>query len=341
MHTFGQLLKLHIYGSSHGPEVGVLLDGVPAGIAINAMDFEHALEKRKPNLKGTTPRKESDRILIRSGVFEGYTTGVPILLSFYNENQRSEDYENQRSIPRPSHVDFVAHEKYKGYEDYRGGGAFSARLTVGIVAAGVVAKKIIANYLQWEKYEIKSEILQVGKEAEVDMGMAKAIEAKDSVGGLIKIQANGIPIGVGEPYFYGLDAAIAQAVFSIPAVKGLEFGKGFASLNMFGSEHNDAIINNKGETKTNHAGGVVGGLSNGNPLEFQVVFKPTSSTPQIQRSYNWKSKEVEEFSIKGRHDLCVSLRAPIILESITNWVLADLGILYKKIPYEASKNYNL
>ncbi|HZH87788.1 MAG TPA: chorismate synthase [Chitinophagaceae bacterium] len=341
MNTLGKQLKLHIYGASHGPEVGVLLEGVPAGILITFDDFQEAIARRQPTMRGSTPRKEKDRILIRSGLKSGLTTGAPILLSILNENIRSADYENQRAIPRPGHADWGAHVKYKGYEDYRGGGMFSARLTVGIVAAGVVAEKVIKHYLKWDAYQVSSKILQVGKYEDVEKGLEAAIAAKDSVGGKIQITIDGIPTGIGEPYFYGLDAALGQAIFSVPAVKGLEFGAGFDSLNMYGSEHNDAIIDATGATATQNAGGVVGGLSNGNPLQFQVVVKPTSSTPQVQNSYNWEEKKSMEFSIKGRHDLCVALRAPVILESITSWVLADLGLMYKELPYAPSKEYYL
>lgn len=341
MNIFGQHLKMHIYGTSHGPEVGVLLEGVPAGISLGKEDFLTAIERRKPTQKGTTPRKESDEIHIRSGVFKGFTTGTPILISFLNENTRSEDYESQRSFPRPGHADWAAHKKFLGFEDFRGGGAFSARLTVGLVAAGVVAQQIIDQYLDWTDFKIESKILKVGVFEHVEEGLAVAIAKKDSVGGVIQITAEGVPPGLGEPYFYGLDAAIAQAIFSIPAVKGLEFGAGFKSVEMFGSEHNDPILNEKGQTKTNHSGGVTGGLSNGNPLQFQVVLKPTSSTPQTQLTYDWHDQKIKNINIKGRHDLCVALRAPVILEAITMWVLADLGLMFKKLPNESKENYFL
>lgn len=341
MNILGKQLKMHIYGASHGPEVGVLLEGVPAGLLISYPDFQEAISRRQPSMRGTTPRKEEDRILIRSGLKNGLSTGAPILLSILNENIRSADYEDQRAIPRPGHADWGAHVKYKGYEDYRGGGMFSARLTVGIVAAGVIAEKVLKHYLKWDNYQVSSHILQVGKYKDVEEGLEAAIAAKDSVGGKIQVTIDGIPTGIGEPYFYGLDAALAQAIFSVPAVKGLEFGAGFDSLNMYGSEHNDVIMDETGTTATPHAGGVVGGLSNGNPLQFQVVVKPTSSTPKTQNSYDWKKKERVDFSIKGRHDLCVALRAPVILESITSWILADLGLLFKELPYATSDEYYL
>lgn len=341
MNLLGQYLKMHIYGTSHGPEVGVLLEGIPAGIALNKSDFKSAIDRRKPSMKGTTPRKEQDEVHIKSGVFEGFTTGMPLLISFFNENTRSKDYEQQRDIPRPGHADWAAHKKYKGFEDYRGGGAFSARLTVGMVAAGVVAQQVIHQYLDWNDFKISSKILQIGKFEDPIKGLEHAIAQKDSIGGKVQITAEGIPTGIGEPYFYGVDAAIAQAMFSIPAVKGLEFGAGFYSLNMLGSEHNDAIIEISGQTNTNHSGGVTGGLTNGNPLQFQVVLKPTSSTPQLQKSLDWMDKRVKEFKIKGRHDLCVALRAPVILEAATLWVLADLGFMFKQLPNESKEKYFL
>lgn len=341
MNIFGQYLKMHIYGTSHGPEVGVLLEGVPAGLSIHEDDFKENIERRKPKTKSTTPRKERDQIEIRSGVFNGKSTGTPILIAFKNEETRSEDYAKQRAVPRPGHADFNAHVKYRGYEDYRGGGAFSARLTVGIVAAGVIAEKVIKQYLKWENFKVKSTLLQVGKFEDIEEGIEDAIAKKDSVGGKINLTISGLPVGIGEPYFYGLDAAIAQAVFSVPAVKGLSFGKGFDSLDMYGSEHNDQILDEEGKTNTNHSGGVVGGLSNGNPLTFDVVLKPTSSTPKLQETYNWEEKKLVDFSVKGRHDLCVALRAPVILEAMTFWVLADLGMMNKNLPYEASEDYFL
>jgi chorismate synthase len=242
---------------------------------------------------------------------------------FKNGNTRSADYEKRREVPRPGHSDFVANKKFKGFEDYRGGGHFSGRLTVAIVAAGVVAKKCIERFSQ-KNITIESTLTEIGGEQDLDKGLQKAIEAKDSIGGIVECCVKNLPIGLGEPFFNSVESLISHAVFSIPAVKGIEFGAGFAAAKMFGSEHNDAIINTEGRTATNHAGGITGGISNGNDMVFRVVVKPTSSTPKEQQTLNMESGNVESFSVKGRHDLCIALRVPVILESVTAMVLADL-----------------
>jgi len=324
MNAFGTLLRVAIFGESHGACVGVTLDGVPAGIPIEVNDFLSDLERRKGGMqKGTTPRKEDDMPSLMSGVFNGFTTGAPLTILFGNNNTRSEDYEKQRAIPRPGHADVVAHEKFAGFEDFRGSGHFSARLTVGLVAAGVIAKKILKDI------DVKAYITEVGGETDIEKGLQKAIDAKDSVGGIIECIATNIPMGWGEPFWDNMESVLAHAMFAIPAVKGVEFGSGFQAAKMFGSEHNDAIVNAAGKTITNHAGGIVGGISNGNDIVFRIAVKPTSSTPKQQQSYNTETNEMETFSIKGRHDLCVALRAPVIVEAMTALVLADFKLLRK------------
>lgn len=283
------------------------------------------LERRKGGQKGTTPRKEDDHPIFKSGVFNGKTTGFPITILFENKNTRSEDYNKQRSIPRPGHADWVAHQKFGGFEDYRGGGHFSARLTAGIVAAGAIAKKLMSGV------NIKADVTEIGGEKDLERGLQKAIDAKDSVGGIVECRVSGLPVSLGEPYFDSIESVLSHIVFSIPAVRGVEFGTGFAAAKMFGSEHNDAIENSEGKTKTNHAGGVVGGISNGNELVFRLAIKPTSSTPKEQKSLNWDTGKTENFSVKGRHDLCVALRAPVIVEAVTAIVLADFMLLEQKI----------
>lgn len=318
MNSFGQLFKVNIFGESHGECVGITIDGVPAGLPITVEDFFADLERRKGGKqKGTTTREETDFPIIKSGVFKHKSTGFPITILFENNNIRTEDYEKQRSIPRPGHADFVAHEKFGGYEDYRGAGHFSARLTTGLVAAGVIAKKIIAPIV------IETNIKEIGGEVDIEKGLQKAIDAKDSVGGIIECVVKNMPIGLGEPYFNSLESLLAHILFSIPAVKGIEFGAGFHAAKMFGSQHNDAIENKQGKTTTNNAGGIVGGISNGNDVVFRLAIKPTSSTPKQQFSLNWHTQQMEHFSIKGRHDLCVALRAPVIVEAATAIVLAD------------------
>jgi len=312
--------------------VGVIVDGCPAGLPLTVEDFLPDLERRKGGIqKGTTPRKEDDLPIFKSGIFNNKTTGAPINILFENKNTRSGDYEKQRAVPRPGHADFVAHEKFGGNEDYRGGGHFSGRLTVALVAAGVIAKKILLISNHNHPVELKSSILEVGGETDIDKGLQKAIDAKDSVGGIVECRVRNLPTGLGEPFFDSVESVLSHAVFAIPAVRAIEFGTGFAAAKMFGSEHNDAIENINGKTKTNHAGGVVGGITNGNEFVFRIAIKPTSSTPKEQQTLNWDTKEMEPFSVKGRHDLCIALRVPVVLEAVTAMVLADLMMLEQKI----------
>jgi len=326
MNSFGRIFRISIFGESHGECVGITIDGCPAGLSLSAEDLSADLERRKGGKqKGTTPRQEEDYPIFKSGIFNGKTTGFPITILFENKNTRSEDYNKQRSIPRPGHADWVAHQKFGGNEDYRGGGHFSARLTAGIVAAGAIAKKLMNGII------IHAAVTEVGGDKDVEKGLQRAIDAKDSVGGIIECKVNGLPVGLGEPYFESVEASLANIIFSIPAVRGIEFGTGFAAAKMFGSEHNDAIMEMGGKTKTNHAGGVVGGITNGNELIFRIAIKPTSSTPKEQESLNWDTEQVEKFSIKGRHDLCVALRAPVIVEAVTALVLVDFMLLEQRI----------
>lgn len=323
MQKFGRIFSVSVFGESHGEAIGVTLEGVPAGLPISKEDFNADIERRKPGAKGTTPRVESDEPQIITGVFNGFATGAPLTILFTNQNTRSTDYEALRNFPRPGHADFVAKHKYKGFEDYRGGGHFSGRLTLLLVAAGVIAKKILKNI------DIQARIIEIGGETDIEKGLQKAIAQKDSIGGIIECTVHHVPIGWGEPFFDSMESVIAHAIFSIPAIKGIEFGAGFQAAKMFGSTHNDAILNLQGQTLTNHAGGIVGGISNGNPLVFRVVVKPTSSTPQIQHSLNLASGEVEEMRVKGRHDLCIALRAPVVVEAVTAMALADLYLIHR------------
>lgn len=324
MNHFGKIFTVQVFGESHGSAVGVTINGIPAGIAISIDDFSNDLLRRQGgNAKGTTPRKEDDIPNIISGCFNSYTTGTPLTILFENKNTRSTDYEQAKAIPRPGHADFVAHEKYKGYEDYRGGGHFSARITVGIVAAGVIAKKII------DFANINAAVTEIAGESDLESGLQKAIDAKDSVGGIVSCTTTGLPIGLGEPFWDSAESLLAHALFAIPAVKGIEFGAGFKAATMFGSEHNDSLIDSNGTTATNNAGGIVGGLTNGNTLTFRIAIKPTASTPKTQSSLNVQTEKIESFSVKGRHDLCIALRAPVIVEAVTAIVLADLWLIDK------------
>ena len=338
MNSFGRIFRISIFGESHGESVGIVMDGCPAGLSLNVEDFLPDLERRKGGTqKGTTPRQEEDLPIFKSGIFNNTTTGAPVTILFENKNIRSADYERQRDVPRPGHADFVAKAKAGGFEDYRGSGHFSGRLTVALVAAGVIAKKLM-NLIpgpspQAEKggVFVASKILEIGGETDLDKGLQKAIDNKDSIGGIIECRVNGLPVGLGEPFFDSVESLLGHIVFAIPAVRGIEFGTGFAAAKMFGSRHNDAIENMNGKTTTNHAGGVVGGLTNGNELVFRIAIKPTSSTPKEQTTLNWETEKVETVSVKGRHDLCIALRVPVILEAVTAIVLADLLLLEQRI----------
>ena len=365
MNGFGRLFRVTIFGESHGESAGVNIDGCPAGLPLMVEDFLEDMERRKGGTqKGTTPRKEDDLPIFKSGLFNGKTTGAPITILFENKNTRSGDYEKQRSVPRPGHADFVAHAKFGGHEDYRGGGHFSGRLTVCLVAVGVIAKKLLryrstiatrnnqpsalledSNNTKTQRnlsteadntadagISVTARILEIGGESDLDKGLQKAIDHKDSIGGIVECRVDGLPVGLGEPFFDSVESAVSHAVFAIPAVRGIEFGTGFAAARMFGAEHNDVIEDQTGKTTTNHAGGVVGGITNGNEFLFRIAIKPTSSTPKEQRTLNWETGAVENFSVKGRHDLCIALRVPVVLEAVTAMVLADMLMLEQRIP---------
>jgi len=339
MNSFGRIFRISIFGESHGESVGIVVDGCPAGMPLTIDDFLPDLERRKGGTqKGTTPRQEEDLPIFKSGLFNNKTTGAPITILFENKNIRSGDYEKQRDVPRPGHADFVAHKKFAGFEDYRGSGHFSGRLTVALVAAGVIAKKVLGLAKTSPQVTITSSILEIGGEKDPEKGLQKAIDEKDSIGGIIECRVNGLPIGLGEPFFDSAESMLSHIVFAIPAVRGIEFGTGFAAAKMFGSEHNDAIESMEGKTRTNHAGGIVGGLTNGNELVFRIAIKPTSSTPKEQNTLNWSTGKVENASVKGRHDLCIALRVPVILESVTAVVLADLIMLEQKTPRVILRN---
>jgi len=323
MNSFGRLFRVHIFGESHGPAVGITIDGCPAGIALSPADFEKDIERRKAGAAGTTPRKEDDAPEILSGVFNNTTTGAPITIIFRNNNTRSADYEALRDTPRPGHADFVLQKKFDGYNDYRGGGHSSGRLTVCLVAAGLVAKKVL------DGITINATLTEAGGNTDIEAAIQKAIEEQDSIGGIVSCSVKGLPVGLGEPFFDSAESLISHIAFSIPAIKGIEFGSGFGATKMKGSEHNDAIVDAEGSTRTNHAGGINGGITNGNELTFRIAVKPTSSTPKEQQTWNNKTQQVETFAIKGRHDLCIALRVPVVAEAAAAIALADLLLLNK------------
>ncbi len=328
MNSFGRVFRVTIFGESHGVGVGINLDGCPAGIPLEEKDFEKDLNRRKPGAKGTTPRKEDDLPEIISGTFRGFTTGAPITILFRNKNTRSGDYDNLVKTPRPGHSDFVAWKRFNGFNDHRGGGHFSGRLTLGLVAAGVVAKKIV------DPVDIHARLIAAGGNPNIDEEVAKALEAGDSVGGLVQCVASGIPLGWGEPFFDPVESTISHIVFAVPAIKGIEFGSGFKAAEMNGSKHNDPIIDETGKTASNNAGGITGGLTNGNDLVFRVAVKPTSSIGKAQQTYSIESKKVETLEVKGRHDACIALRVPVVIEAVAAVALADFKLLAQQRPVD-------
>ena len=326
MNSFGRLFRVSIYGESHGIQIGVLIDGCPAGISLCEDDFKEDFARRRSGGVGTTPRIEPDLPRIVSGVYQGKTTGAPLSIAFENTNTKSGDYANLWDQPRPGHADFSGQMKYGRFNDPRGGGHFSGRITLGIVAAGVVAKKII------DPGKVTATLLEVGGSKDIAKTVEAAVAAHDSVGGLIECVCSNIPIGLGEPFFDSVEAQIAHMMFSIPAIKGLEFGSGFASSKMKGSEHNDLIVTVEGKTKTNNAAGINGGISNGNNIVFRVSVKPTSSIGIAQETINLKTGTIEPLLIEGRHDACIALRAQVVVECATAIVLADLFMLEQQRP---------
>lgn len=318
MNSFGRAFRVSIFGESHGEQVGVIVDGCPAGTSLTIEDFKVDLERRKPGSAGTTQRSEADEPHIVSGVYKGKATGAPITVIFQNSNTRSEDYEHLRNVPRPGHADFVLNSKFAGFNDPRGGGHSSGRLTVALVAAGVVAKKVLGGI------EVRAMLTEAGGNADIEAAIALAVKQQDSIGGIIECEVSGLPVGLGEPFFDSAESMISHVVFAVPAIKGIEFGAGFAAAHMTGSEHNDPILDATGRTATNHAGGINGGITNGNPLKFRVAVKPPSSTPKLQQTWDGNKQAVAPLEVKGRHDLCIALRAPVVIEAATAIALADL-----------------
>ncbi len=325
MNSFGRIFRISIFGESHGSGAGVLIDGAPAGIPLSPEDFIQDLSRRKSGAKGTTPRKEDDLPALFSGVYKEHTTGAPITILFENKNVRSSDYSKLVDVPRPGHADYVASQKFGGFQDHRGGGHFSGRLTLGLVAAGVLAKKMLGEV------KIKASLIEAGGDPDIEKAVDKAVEMNDSIGGLLECTIKNVPIGMGEPFFDSVESALSHIVFAIPATKGIEFGSGFTAAGMRGTEHNDNIIDQTGKTETNFAGGINGGISNGNDIVFRVAIKPASSTSQSQRTMNMKSGKMEDLVIEGRHDKCIALRVPPVLEAAAAIVMADLMLLEQQI----------
>jgi chorismate synthase len=326
MNSYGRIFHVTIYGESHGPSLGIIIDGCPAGIPLEENDFDPDIQRRNPALAGTTPRKEPDCPKLLSGVFEGRTAGSPIHVMFVNDDIDPSVYEAIRDVPRPGHADFTAFEKFGGFQDYRGGGHFSGRLTLGIVSAGVVAKKIL------DPISIQARITEAGGSAKIEEAIESAQKNQDSIGGIVECTCEGIPPGLGEPFFDSVESLLSHILFAIPAIKGVEFGSGFRSARMTGTEHNDLILDRDGTTETNHSGGINGGISNGNPIQFRVAVKPTPSIPHMQSSVNIKTGQQTDIQVDGRHDVCIALRIPVIVEAAAAIVLTDLMLLAQKTP---------
>ena len=327
MNSFGTIFRVTIWGESHGECVGVSVDGVPAGIALSVDDFAEDLARRASGRRGTTPRREADQPKIVSGVYEGRTTGAPLTVLFENTNTRSGDYSNLLRQPRPSHADLVAQRKFAGANDPRGGGHFSGRLTLGLVAAGVVAKRVIDSEVKFT-----TRITEIGgcaDESRFDEVIEAAMRDGDSVGGVVECRVDNVAVGLGEPFFDSAESTIAHLLFSVPAVKGVEFGAGFEVAKRRGSENNDVIINIEGATATNNDGGINGGITNGNQLVVRAAVKPTASIARAQMTYDFEQNQIAELQIKGRHDACIALRAAVVIESAVAIALADLWLRHR------------
>jgi len=317
MNSVGRVFRVSVAGESHGPAIAVLIDGCPPGVPLTVGEFAADLARRRGGRPGTTARVEEDVPEILSGLFNGRTTGSPLLMLFRNRDAQPGAYDDLVHTPRPGHADWTAWFRSGGFNDPRGGGHFSGRLTVAVVAAGVVAKKLIAPA------EVQAHLIEAGGSTDIDTAVERARADGDSIGGLIECRASGVPPGLGEPFFDSLESLISHAVFAVPAVKGIEFGAGFAAARMRGSEMNDVILDVSGRTASNHAGGINGGLSNGNEIVFRVAVKPASSIAKPQRTVDLETGSAVEISIGGRHDACIALRAPVVIEAATAIVLAD------------------
>ena len=344
MNSFGKRFKFTTFGESHGKALGVIVDGVPSGIKIDLDFIQQEMDKRKPGGKYATSRKESDTIEILSGVFEGYSTGTSISMLLFNENQKSRDYDNVKNLFRPGHADFTYYHKY-GIRDYRGGGRSSARETVARVATGAIAKLILKELdiqvnsgissihditIPDEQFNFEhsnnSEVYSLNKSYDDKFKEAidKARDSHDSIGGIVALKATNVPIGLGEPIYYKLDAVLADAMMGINAVKALEIGDGIKSVSLNGSQNNDAIT--KDGFKTNHSGGILGGISNGDDITMKVYFKPTPSIFITQDTIDTSNNELK-CNLKGRHDPCVATRGSIVAESMMAIVLVDMLLL--------------
>lgn len=356
--TYGEMLKLSLFGQSHGPAIGMTLDGIPAGLPVDLEKLQYFLNRRAPgNDDFSTTRKEEDRPQILAGIVDGYTCGAPIAAIISNNNTRSSDYSNLKDIPRPGHADLTAQMKYRGYQDAAGGGHFSGRLTAPLCIAGGLCKQWLEQmgirirahivaiggvvddpvYLDWANPDLDAicddfPVLNPEAGSKMRSKIAEAKAAGDSVGGLIECIATGLPAGLGEPMFGGMESKIAQIIYGIPAIKGLNFGTGFAGSYMRGSENNDSFVIKDGQIKTarNYAGGILGGITNGMPLVFEVAVKPTPSISMPQKSVSISKMEETELIVKGRHDPCIVPRAVPVVEAAAAIAIYDAVLLNGK-----------
>ena len=315
MDVFGHHFTLEIFGASHAPNVGVTLRGVPASLPLSPDDFIADLLRRKSGAKGTTPRIEADL----PELDDRRDSEGTLTITFANRNYRDGDYRDFTDIPRPGHADFVALAKYGSLRN----GWFSGRMTLPLVAAGVVAKKLIAPV------RVEARLLEVGgvdfaDTAAVEQRLDAAIREGDSLGGIIECRCTGVPVGLGEPFFDSLESLLAHALFSIPGIRGVEFGDGFAAARMTGSQHNDPFVDAAGHTARNGAGGINGGITNGNPVVFRIAAKPTPSIRKMQHTFDFTRGEMVDYTVPGRHDVCFALRVPPVVEAVTACVFADL-----------------
>ncbi len=315
MNIFGHNFRVNIFGASHAEFVGAIVDGCPAGLELSEEDFTNDLARRNCNYTGRSSRIEEDTPEIISGIFNSFTTGEPIAILFKNKNIRSKDY--NKFFPRPNHGDFVTHKKYSGFNDYRGGGATSGRMTVGIVAAGVIAKKL------FPEIKFNCNVVSLHNSTNLKEELALALSYKDSIGGVLRCSILNVPIGLGEPFFNSIESCLSHIIFSIPGVKAIEFGTGWSLTNHYGSEVNDSLISSDGTTRTNYSGGINAGISNGNEIYFSVAVRPTPSIFVEQDTINIQTGKQTKINISGRHDVCFAMRVPVIIEAAAAIVLAD------------------
>jgi len=320
MNTIGTLFRVELFGESHGPAVGAIIDGIPAGLNLAADDFAGDLARRRAGAEGTTPRVEADAPELLSGLYEGHTTGTPVCVVFRNTDTRSGDYALFAAMPRPGHADYTSRVRYGGFADPRGSGHFSGRITAGLVAAGVIAKKVLVGV------QFSTTILEAGGRKDIAAAIREASDDGDSIGALVELRVAGLRAGLGEPFFGAVESLVAQALFAVPAVRGVEFGDGFAAAAMRGSQHNDPIVAPDGTTAKNGSGGINGGITNGNELVIRVAMKPASSIKKPQQTWNFQKGEIDELSAPGRHDACIALRAAVVLEAALAVTLADLEL---------------